>query len=113
MFSTASVIARARSSFCCWLRPPYIKTLTIGIGGSSVDYDAGSRKLLLFCKVCEQNPQSFLSIETSWAGILLDNRLPTDEFLRHFESGDWLMVNDVKRVPIRSVHLCSEYARDL
>src|SRR5205809_1998958 len=31
MLSTASVIARARSSFCCWLRPPYIKTLTIGI----------------------------------------------------------------------------------
>ena len=31
MFSTASVIARARSSFCCWLRPLYIKILTIGI----------------------------------------------------------------------------------
>ena len=31
MFSIASVIARARSSFCCWLRPAYISTLTIGI----------------------------------------------------------------------------------
>src|SRR5207245_11713860 len=32
ILSTASVIALARSSFCCCVLPGYIKTLTIGIG---------------------------------------------------------------------------------
>src|SRR5260370_20810206 len=31
IFSTASVIALARSSFCCCVRPGYIKTLTMGM----------------------------------------------------------------------------------
>jgi hypothetical protein len=36
IFSTASVIALARSSFCCCVRPGYIKTLTIGM---KIDYE--------------------------------------------------------------------------